>query len=180
LIGSLLDAYSEAEMEVEMMSTLRLTKTPSVKVGLLVRTPPERVFEAFRDPAVTTKFWYTKSTGEMTPGATLRWDWEMYGVASDVTVDEVEEHRRIAFRWNDHDSEGPPTRVELRFDSRGPNATHVVVTEDGFRGDGDTLVELVAASTEGFTFVLSALKAYLEHDLVLHIVEDAHPDQRVA
>lgn len=161
------------------MSDLKLTKVPSVRVGLLMRTPPEQAFEALRDPAITTRFWYTKSTGPMAPGAALRWDWEMYGVSTDVVVAEVEENRRIAFRWNTQDPDAA-TDVEFRFDDRGVRGTYVEITETGLRGDGDALVDHVGASTEGFTFVLSALKAYLEHDLVLHIIEDAHPDQRVA
>jgi len=162
-----------------MMSDLKLTKVPSVRVGLLMRTPPEQAFEALRDPAITTRFWYTKSTGPMAPGAALRWHWEMYGVYTDVVVAEVEENRRIAFRWNTQDPDAA-TDVEFRFDDRGVRGTYVEITETGLRGDGDALVDHVGASTEGFTFVLSALKAYLEHDLVLHIIEDAHPDQRVA
>jgi len=161
------------------MSDLKLTKIPSVKVGLLMRTPPEQAFEALRDPAITTRFWYTGSTGPMAPGAQLRWEWEMYGVSTEVVVGEVEENRRIAFRWNTQDPEAA-TDVEFRFDDRGPGRTYVEITESGYRGDGDALVDHVGASTEGFTFVLSALKAFLEHDLVLHIIEDAHPDQRVA
>ena len=30
-------------------------------------------------------------------------------------------------------------------------------------------------STQGFTFLLSSLKAFLEHDVVLRVVLDAHP-----
>jgi len=161
------------------MSDLRLTKIPSVRVGLLMRTPPEQAFEALRDPAITTRFWYTKSTGPMAPGAELRWEWEMYGVSTEVVVGEVENNRRIAFRWNTQDP-AATTDVEFRFDDRGPSGTYVEIAETGYRGDGDALVDHVRASTEGFTFVLSALKAFLEHDLVLHIIEDAHPDQRVA
>ena len=161
------------------MTDLTLTKPPSVKVGLLMRTPADRVFDALRDPAKTTKFWYTKSSGMMTPGAKLRWEWEMYGASTEVTVDEVDENRRIAFRWSGYDPTAP-THVEFRFDARGPDATYVEIVETGFSGDGDTVVEHVAESTAGFTFVLCSLKAYLEHDLVLHIIEDAHPDQRVA
>jgi uncharacterized protein YndB with AHSA1/START domain len=161
------------------MSDLTLTKVPSVRVGLLMRTSPERVFEAIRDPAVTTKFWYTKSTGKMASGAKLRWEWEMYGSSTEVVVDAVEENRRIAFTWSGYDPE-VPTLVEFRFDPRGPAATYVEITETGFSGDGDMLVDRAISSTEGFTFLLSTLKAYLEHDLLLHITEDAHPDQRVA
>ena len=38
-----------------------------VKVGMLIRRPPEDVFEAFADPAITTRFWFTKSSGRLEP-----------------------------------------------------------------------------------------------------------------
>ena len=46
---------------------------PAVDVGMLVRRPPDEVFEALADPSVTTRFWYTRSTGRMTEGAELTW-----------------------------------------------------------------------------------------------------------
>jgi uncharacterized protein YndB with AHSA1/START domain len=161
------------------MSGLTLTKAPSVKVGMLMRTSAERAFEALRDPRVTTKFWYTNSTGEMSPGANLRWEWEMYGSSSDVHVDTVDENRRITFHWSGYDPQAP-TVVEFRFEPRSIDSTYVEVIETGFSGDGDTLVDRVISSTQGFTFLLSSMKAYLEHGLILHITEDAHPDRRVA
>ncbi|MEV1167923.1 hypothetical protein [Nonomuraea sp. NPDC049784] len=36
---------------------------------MLIRRPPAEVFQAFADPDVTTRFWFTKSTGKLTPGA---------------------------------------------------------------------------------------------------------------
>jgi len=36
-------------------------------------------------------------------------------------------------------------------------------------------VQRVIDSTTGFTFLLSSLKAFLEHDVVLRVVVDAHP-----
>jgi hypothetical protein len=50
-----------------------------------------------------------------------------------------------------------------------------VATETGFTGDGDTVVRYATDSTGGFTFLLSALKALLEHDILLRVVRDAHP-----
>jgi uncharacterized protein YndB with AHSA1/START domain len=97
----------------------------------------------------------------------------------EVSVHHVEPDRRIGFSWNSYDPTAPTT-VDIRLDPRPGGATYVQVTETGFSGDGDTVVQQVAASTEGFTFVLCALKAWLEHELVLRVVEDAHPDQRVA
>ena len=60
---------------------MHLTHVPAVRVGLLMRKPQADTFAAIADPAITTRFWYTKSTGPMTEGAELTWDWEMYGAS---------------------------------------------------------------------------------------------------
>jgi uncharacterized protein YndB with AHSA1/START domain len=153
------------------VDTLKLTQIPTVHVGMLVRRPPHEAFQAFVDPAITTKFWFTNSSGKVTAGADLRWDWEMYGVSTKVAVKEVQANRRIRFEWGDDQ----PTTVELRFTRWGDGATYIEVTEAGFSGDGDEVLARVADSTGGFTIVLCALKALLEHGLVLTVVRDAHP-----
>ena len=95
----------------------------------------------------------------------------MYGASTGVSVREVEDNRRILFDWND-DS---PTTVEMRFTPWEQDATFAEVTESGLSGSGDELVARVAGSTAGFTIVLCALKALLEHDIVLAAVRDRHP-----
>jgi len=61
-----------------------------VKTQMLIRKPIAEVFEAFVDPAITTKFWFTKSSGRLEPGKEIRWDWEMYGASAEVNVKEIE------------------------------------------------------------------------------------------
>jgi uncharacterized protein YndB with AHSA1/START domain len=139
--------------------------------GMLIRRPSDEVFRAFADPTVTTRFWFTRSSGPMKPGATLRWDWEMYGVSTSVRVKEVDDDGRILFEWNDEN----PTTVEFRFTAVAGDATFVEVTETGLSGDADQIVSHVAGSTGGFTIVLCAAKALLEHDLDLAAVRDRHP-----
>jgi uncharacterized protein YndB with AHSA1/START domain len=151
---------------------LRLTHIPPVKVGMLVRRPPDQVFQALVDPAVTTKFWFTESTGKLVPGADVRWDWEMYGVSAHVAVKEVDENRRILFDWGDDDGF---TTVELLFTPWEGDATFVEVTETGLNGDGDAVAARLAGSTGGFSLALSALKAFLEHDIALAVVADRFP-----
>jgi uncharacterized protein YndB with AHSA1/START domain len=56
------------------MSLLHLGTVPVVKTGMLIRKPPAAVFEAFADPAITTRFWFTDSTGRLETGRTVRWD----------------------------------------------------------------------------------------------------------
>ena len=68
-----------------------------------------------------------------------------------------------------------PTTVEFRFIPMASDTTYVEVSESGFTGTGDEVVRYVADSTSGFTFVLSALKALLEHNIALGLVLDAHP-----
>lgn len=152
---------------------LRLTEVPSVKVGMLIRREPAEVFQAIVDPAITTKIWYTKSSGKMTPGAELLWEWEMYGASSRISVLEVEDNRRVLFTWSGYTPEHPTT-VEFQFTPM-PGGTYIQITETEFTGTGDELARYVADSTGGFTFLVSGLKALLEQNVILGLVLDAHP-----
>ncbi|WP_433437092.1 SRPBCC family protein [Nonomuraea sp. CA-141351] len=154
---------------------LTLTEAPVAHAEMLIRRPPAEVFQAFADPDVTTRFWFTKSTGTLTPGAQVQWTWEMYGASTKVLVKEVEEGRRILFQWNDD----KPLTVEFRFTPYGEDATFAEVTESGHSGTGDEVVAHVAASVGGFTIVLCAAKALLERGIELNAVRDAHPGNLV-
>lgn len=136
---------------------------------MLIRRPVAEVFEAIVDPAITSKFWFTKGSGRLEPGATVRWDWEMYGVSAEVSVIAVERHRRILLEWSGYDA---PDTIKWLFAARADDTTFVSITNTGFRGDGDTIVAHVVEATEGFTLVLAGLKAYLEHSIQLNLVAD--------
>jgi uncharacterized protein YndB with AHSA1/START domain len=47
------------------MNDLQLTQAPVAKAEMLIRKPSAEVFEAFVNPEVTTKFWFTKSSGRL-------------------------------------------------------------------------------------------------------------------
>jgi uncharacterized protein YndB with AHSA1/START domain len=143
------------------------------KTEMLVRRPVQEVFEAFVDPAVTARFWFTRSSGRLEAGKQVRWDWEMYGFSIDVDVKEIEANRRIVIEWS---AAGTPTTVEWAFTPRPDGTTFVTITNTGFSGDQDEVARLAIAATEGFTFVLAGLKALLEHDVELNLVRDRFPD----
>ncbi len=159
-----------------MTDKLELTHPPTVAVGMLIRKPAAEVFEAFADPAVTTRFWFTKSTGRVEPGATVEWHWEMYGVSTEVLVHDAEPGRRIVFDWGPKEAQ---TRVEFRFHPAPGDATYVHVTETNTHGDGDRLLAWALDSTGGFTMVLCAAKALLEHGVELSVVGDKAPPKGV-
>jgi uncharacterized protein YndB with AHSA1/START domain len=142
------------------------------KAAMLIRKPVAEVFEAFIDPAITTRFWFTKSTGRLEPGKHLTWTWEMYNISIEVVVKEIEPDKRILIEWGNY---GAMTTVEWVFAPYGEDATYVTITNSGFQGDGDKVMHDAIDSTTGFTWVLAGLKALLEHNIELNAIADAFP-----
>ena len=150
---------------------MELQNAPIAKAQMLIRKPVSEVFTAFVDPAVTTRFWFSRSSGKLESGKDVRWDWEMYGVSASVRVKAVDTNERILVAWGD-----PPRAVEWLFAPRADNTTLVSISERGFCGSDDEVVAQALDSRGGFTIVLAGLKALLEHDVVLNLVADQHPD----
>jgi uncharacterized protein YndB with AHSA1/START domain len=155
------------------MKNFQLTKVPVARAEMLIRRPPAEVYEAFIDPAITTKFWFTKSTGRLEAGKHVTWTWEMYDHSVEVNVKEIETNKRILIEWGDDES---MTTVEWLFSPYKNDKTYVTVTNSGFTGDGDKVVNDALDSKGGFTWVLAGLKALLEHNIRLKAIEDAFPE----
>ena len=47
------------------MEDLRLTRIPATKTGMLIRKPAAEVFDAIVNPDITTKFWFSRSSGRL-------------------------------------------------------------------------------------------------------------------
>ena len=154
------------------MGKLQLTKEPVAKAEMLVRRPVQEVFEAFINPEMTSRFWFTKGSGRLEAGKQVTWEWGMYNISAQVNVREVKENKRILIEWSGNNK---PTAVEWVFTPYGDGATFVSVTESGFSGDGDAMVNSALNSTGGFTWVLAGLKAWLEYGIALNLVADRYP-----
>lgn len=154
----------------------RITKAPVARTEMLVRKPVAEVFDAFVDPAITTRFWFSRSSGRLEPGRETRWEWEMYGASTSVLVKALEPGRRLVIEWDGYSGRNT---VEWIFSARSEATTHVVISESGWTGDGDGLVKHVADSAQGFALVLAGLKALLEHGIRLDLVADKNPDAHV-
>ena len=149
-----------------------MKKNLQAKAEMLIRRPAKDVFAAFVDPGITTKFWFTRSSGRLKAGARVKWEWEMYGASTRVRVNAIEKNKRIKIEW---DGYGGPETVEWKFTPHGDGATYVTVVNYGFRGNEDQIVKQALESTGGFTWLLAGLKAYLEHGIELNLTADAHP-----
>ncbi|MFA6978007.1 MAG: SRPBCC family protein [Ignavibacteriaceae bacterium] len=146
--------------------------TNFAKAEMLIRKPVSEVFEAFTNPAITTKFWFTKSTGELVVGKKVEWAWEMYNHTVPVLVKSVDVNKKITIEWGNYDER---IEVEWTFKSVNDNSTFVSIVNKGFIGDTTQLISQIRDSTEGFTMVLAGLKAYLEHGLQLNLIADRFP-----
>ncbi|QCT02898.1 hypothetical protein E6C60_2185 [Paenibacillus algicola] len=146
---------------------------PVAKAEMLIRKSVELVFEAFINPEVTTKFWFTKSSGRLEVGKSVRWDWEMYGVWDEILVKQLDKHKRIIVESSDG------TTIDWVFTSRADHETFVTIENYGFTGSDDEIIRQCMDSVGGFTMVLCGLKALLEHNVELNLISDKAPDARI-
>ena len=155
------------------MNSLQLKHAPVAKTGMLIRRPVADVFAAFIEPEITTRFWFTKSSGRLEVGKQVKWEWEMYGASTQVAVKTIEPNKRILIEWDGYSGR---TTVEWKFASQKDRTTFVSITESGWTGDIKELFNYVTESTQGFTWTLAGLKALLEHNVRLNLVADRFPN----
>jgi len=146
--------------------------TLEAKAEMLIRKPVAEVFEAFINPEITTKFWFTRSSGRLEVGKHVQWDWEMYAVSAQVIVKAIEQHKRILIEWSTDD---PPTTVEWIFTPLDADTTFVSITNAGFQGEDHAVAQQAIGAAEAYALVLAGLKALLEHDILLNLIADRFP-----
>ena len=143
---------------------------PVIETQMLIRKPVQEVFNAFIDPKLSSKFWFSHSTGKLEQGKTVQWTWEKYQHQSEVVVLEVEQNKLIKILWG-----SPRTAVDFIFEEIAPAQTYVKIRNFDLPFQGSELIAYIIDSTGGFTTVLDNLKAYLEHGLELNLVNDKFP-----
>lgn len=148
-------------------------ETIVAKAEMLIRSPVAKVVEAFVDPAITSKFWFSRGSGKLEAGKSVRWDWETYGFSVDAKVKTFEPDKKLVVEWSAY---GATTDIEWTFTARADGTTFVSIVNSGFQGSLKEMANLAVASTEGFAFVLAGAKAFLEHGVQLNLVPDRFPD----
>lgn len=151
---------------------MKNNKIQTVEVQMLIRKPVSTVFQAFLDPAITTNFWFTKSSGKLEVGKTVTWEWEMYGIAINVWVRDIIQNKKITVEWGE-----PATTVDFEFTALTDDKTYMIIKNYGFKETGNDLILAIKDSTGGFTTVLDGLKAYLEHNVRLNLIGDKYPKE---
>ncbi|HAO07671.1 MAG TPA: polyketide cyclase [Chryseobacterium sp.] len=146
--------------------------TPKIETQMLIRKPVAQVFQAIIDPAITTNFWFTKSSGHLEVGKIVKWEWEMYSLSANVLTKQIIPNKLISTEWGN-----PPTNVDYEFTALSDETTYVVIKNYGFTETGDELIQAIQDNTGGFTTVLDGMKAYLEHNIRLNLIADKFPKE---
>ncbi|MGF7170706.1 uncharacterized protein YndB with AHSA1/START domain [Sphingobium xanthum] len=146
------------------------------QVSIRIARPVHDVFEAVADPDQLSRYFTTGGAkGRMDTGATVMWDFHDFPGAFPVEVVEVEQDRKIVFRWqaNEGVSEGAPlvdvdykTEVTMIFEPLDDGRTLISVTEHGWR-ETQTGLNGSYGNCMGWTQMICALKAWLEHGINL-------------
>lgn len=122
------------------------------RVTMWMDCPPERVFDAFVQPAALTCFWLSAADDALAVGRTVRWSFLVAGAEVDTTATRLERARELAWDWSDG------SRVAIEFEPVD-GGTAVTLVNDRFDGDA---VEAALNATEGFALVLADLKTWIE------------------
>ncbi|GIN86284.1 ATPase [Heyndrickxia sporothermodurans] len=120
--------------------------------------PASDVFEAIVDPQKMSNYWFSSGSGRMAQGQTITWRYDEYNAEVDITVLEVEENKKIKFSWGE-------TTVTMIIKELDQMSSIIEVSESGFKEDDPELINKMLGQKEGWVYVLTCLKAYLENGI---------------
>ncbi|MGW7777996.1 SRPBCC domain-containing protein [Staphylococcus xylosus] len=119
-----------------------------------VNVPKENVFEAFVNPNQIGGFWFSSSSERWEQGKTITLCYEEYNAELEDQIKSIEENKSIEFIWGNHP-------VTIQFEGIGESTVVTTIEKDFDTQD----VEQLLGQKEGWVYMLSCLKAYLEHNV---------------
>ncbi|WP_226782891.1 SRPBCC family protein [Oceaniglobus trochenteri] len=132
-----------------------------------ISRPVDEVFEAVVSPDRLSKYFTTGGArGRLETGAEVTWDFHDFPGAFPVMVQEVVPNERIVLQWEADHATATWTTVTMEFSPLDDNRTLVRISEFGWP---ETQAGLTSSfgNCEGWTGMLCAMKAWLEHGINL-------------
>lgn len=124
-----------------------------------IHKPAKDIFEAFVDPAKIGNFWFSSSSERWEEGKTITLKYDLYNAEGEIRVIKIQENQKIVFAWGPTDAENIVTINLTQTD----NSTSIIeVTEEGFNEKDPEFIHNIIDNKEGWVFMLSCLKCYLE------------------
>jgi len=148
-----------------------MAKIPPIEQTFYYAVPPDRLFAAFTDPTVLTKWFVEKAVITPRKGSTFRFTW-----AGEYTmrgkVKNVVPPQKLTLTWVDRFERGKVFETEARFvfTKRG-RGTQLSLIHRGFKS-GKKWVALYGAIQSGWAYYLTNLRSVLEHGVDLRSDRD--------
>ena len=125
-----------------------------------IHKPTNEVFEAIVDPAKIGNFWFSSSSERWEQGKTVTLKYDEYEAEGVINVLEAEENKKIVFSWGGKSDE--ETVVTITLKELDNVSTIIEVNESGLNEDDPEIVNKMQGQKEGWVYMLSCLKGYLE------------------
>lgn len=122
--------------------------------------PVNEVFEAFVDPEKIGNFWFSSSSDRWGTGKTITLRYDEYNAQIDIKVVVCELNKKIVFNW---DANGEGHLVTISLNELDHSSTGIEVNEEGFNENDDDFIMQLLDNKEGWVFMLTCLKGYLEN-----------------
>ncbi|MEO2074180.1 MAG: SRPBCC family protein [Bacillus sp. (in: firmicutes)] len=122
----------------------------------IILKPANEVFEAFVDPSKIGNFWFSSSSERWGKGKVITLRYDEYNAEVVIKVLEIQANEKIVFSW------GEDHLVTITLNESENGSTIIEVNEEGFKEDDDELINKLIDNKEGWVYMLSCLKAYME------------------
>lgn len=117
------------------------------------------VFEAIVDPTKIGNFWFSSSSERWEQGKTVTLEYKEYNAIGTIAVLEIIDNQKIVYQW---DPKEDGHIVTITFIAQSDESTVVEVREEGFNKDDPDFISQLIGNKEGWVFMLTCLKGYLE------------------
>jgi uncharacterized protein YndB with AHSA1/START domain len=121
-----------------------------------IQKPANEIYEAFVNPEKIGNFWFSSSSERWVEGKTITLRYEEYNAQGDIYIKEIHENEKVVFEW------AGSRLVTISFFPAEKGGTIVEVNEEGFDGDDENLINQLLDNKEGWVYMLTCLKGYIE------------------
>jgi uncharacterized protein YndB with AHSA1/START domain len=106
-------------------------------------------------------FWFSSSSERWEKGKTVTLRYDEYDAQVDIEIMDIELNKKIVFQWGD----GHIVTISLK--ELDPSSTIIKVTEEGFKENDEDVINQLLDNKEGWVYMLTCLKGYLEYGVNL-------------
>lgn len=129
------------------------------RTKIKILKPASEVFEAFVDPSKIGNYWFSSSSERWEQEKTITLKYDEYNAEVDIKVTEIEVNEKIVFEWGTFEEKHV---VSISLKQLDDTSTIIEVNEEGFKESDDELINKLVDNKEGWVYMLTCLKGYLE------------------